>query len=434
MFRGLVSIDVQGGVSIDVGWVWAVDGRVVSVEAEEVKTATTTILSMTTMPWWDQRMTTYDTTWMPDIAVQWTDETARREEADISDPTSTSIDTTISSSIDPSTSETIDTKTYASIIITTSLSIDSTSSASIDADSYSTQKRTDISSYYPSPIVEKEITIEDFLELEEFLELEDGENLGDLDSSREVIMEDFLELEECLDSEQKLNDERNTKRKDLETSSKTSIDRQQRYIVELEQVEERMYISKASHLVVLKHQRPPTWTKEAAGFHKRVKTIHDPGKIVVPCDVFEAESPIPPDKGIQLSSYSGVFDDHICVEASQRRGLRFRGEFDNGPIEADIAESTLKSIDISSCDHSSDGDREITMEDFLELEEFLELEDGEKLGDLVSSREVTMEDFLELEEWLDSEQKLDVERNTTGKDLETSSRATINRHKPDEID
>ncbi|KAF3563338.1 hypothetical protein DY000_02014929 [Brassica cretica] len=104
------------------------------------------------------------------------------------------------------------------------------------------------------------------------------------------------------------------------------------------------------------------------------------------------------------------------------------------PDIEDIAESTLKSIDISSCDHSSDGDREITMEDFLELEEFLELEDGEKLGDLVSSREVTMEDFLELEEWLDSEQKLDVERNTTGKDLETSSRATINRHKPDEID
>ncbi|KAF3567664.1 hypothetical protein DY000_02016319 [Brassica cretica] len=33
----------------------------------------------------------------------------------------------------------------------------------------------------------------------------------------------------------------------------------------------------------------------------------------------------------------------------------------------DIADSTLKSIDISSCDPTSDGDREITMEDFLEL-------------------------------------------------------------------
>ena len=69
------------------------------------------------------------------------------------------------------------------------------------------------------------ITIEDFVELEEFLELDDGEQLGDLDSSREVIMEDFLELEEWLDSEKKLGDERNAKRKDLETSLKTSIER-----------------------------------------------------------------------------------------------------------------------------------------------------------------------------------------------------------------
>ncbi|KAH0903181.1 hypothetical protein HID58_042684, partial [Brassica napus] len=80
----------------------------------------------------------------------------------------------------------------------------------------SAQKGTDVPSYYPSPYVEKEITIEDFLELEEFLELDDGEQLGDLDS-------------------------------------------------------------------------------KAAGFHKRVKRIHDHVKIMVPCDVFEAESPIPPD-------------------------------------------------------------------------------------------------------------------------------------------
>ncbi|KAH0867593.1 hypothetical protein HID58_074615, partial [Brassica napus] len=79
--------------------------------------------------------------------------------------------------------------------------------------------------------------MEDFLELEEFLELEDGEKLEDLDSSRE-----------------------------------------------------------ASHLAVPKHQRLAIWTEEAAGFHKRVKRIHDPVKIVVPCDVFEAESPIPLDK------------------------------------------------------------------------------------------------------------------------------------------
>lgn len=44
--------------------------------------------------------------------------------------------------------------------------------------------------------------------------------------------------------------------------------------------------------------------------------IHDHVKIVVPCDVFEAESPIPADKSVHLSSYSGAFDDHMYVEAS----------------------------------------------------------------------------------------------------------------------
>ncbi|KAF3597048.1 hypothetical protein DY000_02021921 [Brassica cretica] len=34
MSRGSVSIDVRGGMSIDVGWVWAVDGRVVSVDGK----------------------------------------------------------------------------------------------------------------------------------------------------------------------------------------------------------------------------------------------------------------------------------------------------------------------------------------------------------------------------------------------------------------
>ncbi|KAF3602487.1 hypothetical protein F2Q69_00035478 [Brassica cretica] len=52
--------------------------------------------------------------------------------------------------------------------------------------------------------------------------------------------------------------------------------------------------------------RPPIWTEEAAGFHKRVRRIHDPVKIVVPC---------------------------AYVEASQS-GLRFRDEVDKGPAEA----------------------------------------------------------------------------------------------------
>uniref|UniRef100_A0A0D3BGL1 Uncharacterized protein n=1 Tax=Brassica oleracea var. oleracea TaxID=109376 RepID=A0A0D3BGL1_BRAOL len=64
----------------------------------------------------------------------------------------------------------------------------------------------------------------------------------------------------------------------------------------MEPIEERMYMSKASHLTVSKHQRSHIWTEEAAGFHKSVKRIHDPVKIVVPCAVFEAESPIPPDR------------------------------------------------------------------------------------------------------------------------------------------
>ncbi|KAG2330095.1 hypothetical protein Bca4012_020351 [Brassica carinata] len=50
-----------------------------------------------------------------------------------------------------------------------------------------------------------------------------------------------------------------------------------------------------------------------------------------------------------------------------------------------------------------------------------------------------MEDFLELEDWLEdidqnSKQKLDDDRYTSGKALETSPRADIGRHEPDEID
>uniref|UniRef100_A0A0D3AT36 Uncharacterized protein n=1 Tax=Brassica oleracea var. oleracea TaxID=109376 RepID=A0A0D3AT36_BRAOL len=94
-----------------------------------------------------------------------------------------------------------------------------------------------------------------------------------------------------------------------------------------------MYKYKASHLAVPKHQRPPIWTEEAVGFHKRVKRIHDPVRIVVPCAVFDVEFPIPPDKGAHLSSYIEVLDDHQHTEASQR-GLRFRDEVDKGPVEA----------------------------------------------------------------------------------------------------
>uniref|UniRef100_A0A0D3DKA4 Uncharacterized protein n=1 Tax=Brassica oleracea var. oleracea TaxID=109376 RepID=A0A0D3DKA4_BRAOL len=112
-----------------------------------------------------------------------------------------------------------------------------------------------------------------------------------------------------------------------------SLEELPRYIVELEPIEERMYMSKASHLVVPKHQRPPIGTEEAAGFHKIVKRIHYPVKIVVPCAVFQAKTHIPPDRSMQFSSYNEVLDDHQHVEASQIE-LRFRDKVDKGPAEA----------------------------------------------------------------------------------------------------
>uniref|UniRef100_A0A0D3A9S9 Uncharacterized protein n=1 Tax=Brassica oleracea var. oleracea TaxID=109376 RepID=A0A0D3A9S9_BRAOL len=83
----------------------------------------------------------------------------------------------------------------------------------------------------------------------------------------------------------------------------------------MEPIEERMYMSKASHLAVPKHQRQPIWTEEAVGFHKR------------------------------LSPYIGVLDDPLDAEASQR-GLLFRDEVDKGPSEAaSIDTDRIPSID-----------------------------------------------------------------------------------------
>ncbi|KAF3560219.1 hypothetical protein F2Q69_00012552 [Brassica cretica] len=56
-------------------------------------------------------------------------------------------------------------------------------------------------------------------------------------------------------------------------------------------------------------------------------------KIVVPCAVFKAESPIPPDRSMQFNSYIGVLDDPLHAETSHR-GLRFRDEVDKGPAKA----------------------------------------------------------------------------------------------------
>ncbi|CAG7876243.1 unnamed protein product [Brassica rapa] len=258
-------------------------------------------------------------------------ELSRIEEVDISDMSSEPIDTPTSTSIDPSLQTSIDTNSC-----------------------YSTLKSIDVSSCYPDKKVEKEITMEDFLELEEFLELEDGQQLGDLDSSEEVTMEDFLELEEWLgdldqNPKQKFDDQ-HTSGKGLENSLKADdidrhkpdeIDRHPPYDIDLQSpsnidqhtpdcidrhppncidrhscldelsgypiepgtIEEIMHMSKTSHIDVPEHLRPPICAEEVVGICKRVKSIHDPVKIMVPCAVFEVESPIPPDKGVYLSSY-----------------------------------------------------------------------------------------------------------------------------------
>ncbi|KAL0730278.1 hypothetical protein Bca4012_026371 [Brassica carinata] len=135
-------------------------------------------------------------------------------------------------------------------------------------------------------------------------------------------MEEFLELEEWLED---LDQNLKQKLDDQHTSGKGSI-------------EEIMHMSKTSHPA----------TEEADGFHKILKRIYDPVKLMVPCAVFEAESLIPPDKGVYLSSYIEVLDDQQHIEASQK-GLRFIDEVDKGPTEAPSSDiSNPKSIDCTT--------------------------------------------------------------------------------------
>ncbi|KAH0873032.1 hypothetical protein HID58_070394, partial [Brassica napus] len=71
------------------------------------------------------------------------------------------------------------------------------------------------------------------------------------------------------------------------------------------------------------------------------------------------------------------------------------------------------------------------------LENFLEIEDEEQSENLDLNREITMKDFLEIgdDEQIenlgqDSKLKLDVDQHPTGKDLDTSPKASINRYPP----
>uniref|UniRef100_A0A0D3CQ49 Retrotransposon gag domain-containing protein n=1 Tax=Brassica oleracea var. oleracea TaxID=109376 RepID=A0A0D3CQ49_BRAOL len=201
---------------------------------------------------WDMFLASLDAEYM--IPVQLLDDiTAKRDEQHVSGELSKSWTST---STDGRTLTSTDGKTSMSTDGTTSTSTDGTTSTLIDG---TTSTSTNGTNSMSIDDVEKEITMEDFLDLEEFLELEDGEKFDDLDSSRE-----------------------------------------------------------ASHLAVPKHQRPPIWTEEADGLHNRVKRIHDHVKIVVPCAVFEAESPIPPDRSMKFSSYIEVLDLSCKADLSNR--------------------------------------------------------------------------------------------------------------------
>ncbi|WZZ51072.1 hypothetical protein YC2023_051179 [Brassica napus] len=146
-----------------------------------------------------------------------------------------------------------------------------------------------------------------------------------------------------------------------------------------------MYMSKASHLVVPKHQRPPIWTEEAAGFHKRVKRIHDHVKTVVPCAVFEAESPIPPDRSMQFSSHIEVLDDHQHVEASQRG---FTDEVDKGPAEA----TSIDTGQIPSNDINKPASIDITTSPSIDTGRVSELKKFDVCGNLSDGDTTTRSD------------------------------------------
>ncbi|KAF2604474.1 hypothetical protein F2Q70_00026245 [Brassica cretica] len=147
-----------------------------------------------------------------------------------------------------------------------------------------------------------------------------------------------------------------------------------------------MYMSKASHLAVPKHQRTPIWTEEAAGFHKRVKRIHDPRKIVVPCTVFEAESPIPPDRSMQISSYIEGWRYHHAIRqvwGKKRRNWKKRKRIRDGL-------QSITSIDRSplNCVAARGGDTRIEAE---RIDETARGEatrrEAERSGEVARSRE-----------------------------------------------
>ncbi|KAF3527254.1 hypothetical protein DY000_02040934 [Brassica cretica] len=227
-------------------------------------------------------------------------ELSRVEEAGTEDATSTSTDGKTSTSTDITTSTSTD--------ITTSTSTDITTSTSIDG---STQKSTDVSSCDLIPNVDIKITMEDFLELEDEAQ---PENLDH-------------------NLEKKLDEYQHTSEKDLETSKASigrhqpdEIDRQPPHIIDLHPPD----IDRHRQPLIDRHHTlnidrcplldvPPCCIIEMEPIEERTnmsKASHL--AIVVPCAVVEVESPIPPDRSMQLSHYIGVLDDPLHAEASQR--------------------------------------------------------------------------------------------------------------------
>ncbi|KAF3585090.1 hypothetical protein F2Q69_00029359 [Brassica cretica] len=119
-----------------------------------------------------------------------------------------------------------------------------------------------------------------------------------------------------------------------------------------------MYMSKASHLAVPKHQRPPIWTEEAAGFHKRLKRIHDPVKTVVPCAVFEAESPIPPDRSIQFSSHIEGPSEATSIDTYQipSNDINKPASIDANPSPSIDSRHVSEQKEFDVCGNLRDGD------------------------------------------------------------------------------
>ncbi|KAH0862687.1 hypothetical protein HID58_079898, partial [Brassica napus] len=158
--------------------------------------------------------------------------------------------------------------------------------------------------------------------LEGFLELEDREKLGDLDSSREVTIEDFLEVK-------RINDPV----KIVVPSAVVELEE----LLELEDGEKLEDLDSSREVTMEDFLEPPIWTEEAVGFHKRVKRINDPVKIVVPCAVVESADGLScyltsdVDREITMEVFLELEEPPICAE--EAAGIRKRVKRIHDPVK-----------------------------------------------------------------------------------------------------